>query len=313
MAQTSYPLPPNRVVTDAEYERLTRTSGADGILGLTSDTPVVYADNSGMQIKVRADKVARLRGFAWESGDTDFTKTVTSNASGSTRVDLVVLRLTRSTWAVTIEVRAGSPGSGAPSPVTDLGSTGVYEIGIATVTVPSGASSITAGNVTWRGWYVGEDGQIMCTSGTRPPHQANRRIWETDTGRGLISTGSDWLVTYEDTGWLAVPMLAGWTTDEFAVARYRRRNGQVSAVFGARRTGGALSSGTNTNAGQLPVGFRPAYDLRTVVALNISGYPTGIGALGTDGVFQLTEYANQIPTGRWIYFPPLSYPVNVTA
>ena len=33
---------------------------------------------------------------------------------------------------------------------------------------------------------------VVCTSGTRPGHQAGRRIYETDTGRTLVSDGTAW-------------------------------------------------------------------------------------------------------------------------
>lgn len=129
----------------------------DGIVGTIADTTAVYADSTGMQVKIRSGKIATVHGHGWYSGSSDFTKTVTANASGSARVDLVVLRLSRSTWAITAEVKAGTPGSGVPPSLTQDAATtgaGVWEIPLATVAVANGAVTIAAGNVTNAQQYV---------------------------------------------------------------------------------------------------------------------------------------------------------------
>lgn len=156
MAQSSWPSPDNsRVVNDFQYERLAVSYGPQaGLVGSPADTALVYGDSTGMQIKVRADRYAVIRGYEWWSGSSEFTKAISANASGSTRTDLVVLRLTRSSWNVTIEIVAGTPGAGAPAVTQNVANSGVWELPIATVTVTSGASTIAAGNVTWLGVYL---------------------------------------------------------------------------------------------------------------------------------------------------------------
>lgn len=160
MAQSSWPSPTtSRVVDDSQYERLGLSySGQGGLIGSPADTNLVYGDSTGMQVKVRADRYAYIRGYEWWSGATEFTKAIGANASGSTRVDLIVLRLSRTTWNVTIEVVAGTPGAGAPAVTQNTGTTGVWELPLATVSVAPSASTITAGNVTFLGVYLGSDG-----------------------------------------------------------------------------------------------------------------------------------------------------------
>lgn len=158
MAESSWPtVAGGRSITDIQWEEMAAGFAASGVIGAPTDTPVIYADSTGMQIKVRANKLALVSGNGWTSGPTEFTKAIGSNGTGSTRIDLVVLRLTRSTRTVTVEVRAGSPGSGVPAAVQDsmLTGTGIWELPLAQVTVAAGASTIAAGNVVSVAKYIG--------------------------------------------------------------------------------------------------------------------------------------------------------------
>lgn len=246
-----------RAVSDTELEQLFHPQAGDGLVGSPADADLVYADNSGMNVKIRANRLAIVRGRLYDSGTSDITKTITANASGLTRVDLVVLRLTRATSAITEEVRAGAPGAGAPTATTDLGTTGVYEIPLATITVPSGDTAIGSSQVTALAWYLGEQ-PIVCTSATRPPHSPGQRIVETDTGRSYESIGSTWRVAYEDTGLVSLPAATGWTSNGTRTA-YQRRNGITYLTVDNTRSGTAVS-GAPSVMGVLPAGFRPTTD-----------------------------------------------------
>ncbi len=166
MAESSWPSPSNgRVIDDSQYEKLGIAFGPRaGVVGDYTNPQLVYGDSTGMQIKIAADRYALVRGHMWWSGSTIFTKSISANASGSTRTDLVVLRLSRTTWDVTVVVINGTPGAGAPSPTQDLSTTGSFDLPLATVTVASGASTITAGNVTYVASHVGADGNLRVPS-----------------------------------------------------------------------------------------------------------------------------------------------------
>jgi hypothetical protein len=170
VAESSWPSPSNgRVIDDSSYEKVALSYGPDGgIVGDFTSPQLVSGDSSGMQVKVAADRYALVRGHEWWSGSTIFTKAIGANASGSTRTDLVVLRLSRTTWDVTVTVIAGTPGSGAPAPVQNLGTTGSFDLPLATVTVASGASTVSAGNVTYVAPHLTPDG-----SGYRTPTVAS--------------------------------------------------------------------------------------------------------------------------------------------
>lgn len=203
MADDSWPSPLHNsgAVTEPEYESLVVPYTATGVYGATSDTAVVYADSSGRQVKVRANKYAVVRGFFWTSGTSETTLAIGANSSGSTRTDLVVLRLDRSTWNVRVVVKAGIPGSGAPALTQTFGSSGVYEFALAVVTVPNGAATTTAGQCVNVAMYI-ESPAVVPTHASYQPQSADgmRRFWQ---GRREVYRNSGWR---PETGWQYVTL-----------------------------------------------------------------------------------------------------------
>lgn len=193
MAQSSWPDPANsHLVTDQQYERMVAPQRVDGIQGDPTDAPVVSADGSGMSVFLAANRYAHVHGHAWTSGSTTVTLTITSNTSGSTRVDLVVLGYSRSTYEVSAYVKAGTPGSGAPALQVDAGDTGIYEIPLAEVTVLNGAASITSDKVKIRHWYVRPDGAASAGSDTRPVNVPLGYL-TSEAGDKLAWSGTRWV------------------------------------------------------------------------------------------------------------------------
>ncbi|MBF9135332.1 hypothetical protein I0C86_41515 [Plantactinospora sp. S1510] len=295
MASNSYPRPDYNggEVTELLYERLVGPQAVDGVIGHPGDPAAVFADGSGTRtVKVRADKRALLRGFAYESGSSDIPIELPANTSGTTRVDLIVLRLTRSTWRIQEAYVQGTPGAGAPNGTYNTGDTGVYDLPLAEVTVAHNATTLAASTVTPVAWTVGVDGQIRCTSTTMPPHEVGRRVWQTDTARGLISSGSSWLVYAEETGESTMSLASGFTASNNHI---KRRNGWVLCELTVRRTAAIIPANTNVQVATVPAGYRPpfliqtngvvpsgnqvvAFTISTAGAVVINSGPTGINA-----------------------------------
>jgi len=214
VAQSSWPSPDTaRVVNDSQYERLALSYGPGaGLVGSPALSSLVYGDSTGMQFKVAADRYAVVRGYEWWSGASIFTKVVAANSSGSTRIDLIVLRLSRTTWNVTVEIITGTPGAGvAPNPTQNTGSTGVWELPIGTVTVANNASTITAANVTFIGLYLAGDGRgyIAANTAALPyvPHPFEGQMVP------VIATGQEYRRTAAGL-WVAPVLSALKTADE---------------------------------------------------------------------------------------------------
>lgn len=262
MSQASWPSPnhgaPARAVTDAEYPHLA-PAAADGIFPDTSD--LVYANSSGMQVNVRANRYALVRGHAWSSGNAEFTVPIAANSSGSTRVDTIVLRLDKSTWDVTIAARQGSPGAGAPTLQRDSGDSGLWEIPVCDVTVPNGAASIAAGNVKQRPLL--QAGSNRCCSAITDIQStlvAGDIVYETSTGRWIGWNGSAGQVLFQDTGWLSLTITnSAWTPSVSCVGR--ALNGWATLRVGVKRQNSTFSK--NDASGSplltLPAALRPTW------------------------------------------------------
>jgi hypothetical protein len=172
VAESSWPSPGNgRVVDDVQYEKLGISTGpSGGVYGDFTNPQLVFADSTGMQVKIASDRYALVRGHVWWSGSSTLTKTIASNSSGSTRVDLVVLQLSRTTWDATIVIVQGTPGAGPPNSTKDLGTTGIFQVVLAQVTVANSASTITAGNVTYVATHIGTNEQLRAPSVAALPY-----------------------------------------------------------------------------------------------------------------------------------------------
>jgi len=254
VAQDSWPSPAHngRAVTDTEYEKIAARFSGDGVYGDPSDLAVVTV-GIGLSVDLRANVYASVRGHAWTSGTTAVNLPVPVNSGSSVRTDRVVLQLDRAAWTVRAVVKPGTPGGGAPALTQDSGDTGVYEVPLATVTVAPGATTVA---VTRGELYVGVRIRPS-TSTTRNPTPARGEMcFETDTRRVRVWTGNSWTGLFDDSGVVAVnATVAGWNATYDSVLQ--KRNGNVHLRLGAfQRTGGALSSASES---RLPALIPAAY------------------------------------------------------
>jgi hypothetical protein len=237
VAESSWPtIAAGRAVTDDQYELMAAGYATDGVIGQWTDPTPVYADSSGRQVKIRANFTALVGGHGYSSGTSDTIKSIAANSSGSTRIDLIVLRLTRSTMAVTSEVKAGTPGAGVPPALTRdaRGSgTGVWEIPIGQVTVANGAATLAAGTVTNIAWYSRMGTVATLSTSTLQP-EVSIYPWRqfTDTG-----------VRYESISgaWRAHPWQTAWG---IIGGRRYQSNTTVAGPIGLTEAVGNIQSGT---------------------------------------------------------------------
>lgn len=308
MASNSYPHPDHNggSLTPLEHERLVHRQAPDGVLGLPTDAAPVFADGTGTRtVKIRAGTRALVRGKLYEAGPVDIPVELEANTSGSTRTDLVVLRLDRNDGHRVREgYRKGIPGQGVPTLTTDESAT-VYEFPLSAVTVASGATSLAADKATRKCWYLNDDGLIVVGDGAEyPPHHMGRELWDRNIRKLLVSDGaSRWLTVQEDSDFVAVPANVGWGS---GTARLRARNGYVTCRVEMTRTGGELAAGTDTNICTIPVGYRPLENVPLV------GYNDGAhlmrGFAQTNGLIRLTNYANTLQSGSVVTFHQAIWP-----
>lgn len=207
MASSTWPDGTPRTVDDNEYEILGAAWSTDGVVGSPADTPVVYADSSGMQVKLRSGKYAVVHGKGWYSGTSDITKTITANSSGQPRIDLVVLGLDRATQLVTEYVKTGTASSTPQPPALQrdaAGSgTGKWEIPLARVAVANAAATVSAGNVTPVAPWIGT-GQLIL-----PDVASLDRVWTPTPGTTAI-VGQDLYLYTAANGWRPAHWNTSW-------------------------------------------------------------------------------------------------------
>ena len=303
MSEASWPSPdhgtPARAVTDAEYPHLSPWS-ADGVFQSSSD--VVYANSSGLEVHVRAGKYAIVQGHAWSSGSTEFAVSVTANSSGSTRVDTVVLRLDRSTWNVTVSVRQGTPGAGAPALVRNTGDTGLWEIPVADVTVDNGVSVIASGKVSSRPLL--QSGAIRpCSVITdiQSTLAVGDLVFEASTGRwiGWTSSGAS-VLAGQDTGFSNLPISGNWAAGSFT-PQIRSRGGWVYLRGSINRTVNTLaSSDTNSPIGTIPAAYRPSGTHNWASVTSSMGH-VRLQVDYATGALAIVDLSADIPVGRVVY------------
>lgn len=320
MAYQSWPNTPHnsRAVTLYEHEQLASAGLSDGLTGF-GGAAAVFADSTGLQAKIPQGTTAWSRGTVFETTSLT-TVTVGPNTSGSTRVDLLVLRLSRPSYVMDPFVIAGTPGAAAPLPVRDdnFDGSGNWDTPLAELTVLNGATSITAAQVKLRGWYLSPDGVILCTDTTRPPSFMGRTIRETNTGRVLESNGSLWSVRFEDTGWQAIPPGSGWSASGFC--RARRHNGTTFLLLHFTRTGAALNAGDDSVMGGLTgtmgtldgTAYRPDTGQNLFFTGKISGGSEVRGFIATNGAITIDDYQQAFNTGSvFTQSAPVAYPSTV--
>lgn len=132
----------NGIATEAEWSVYIRAVLTSGVLLGELNLLEPYGDGGGMQVKFKTGQTF-LRGFAGRWTGADAVVPVTANASGQTRIDLLVTRVNLTLQKVQADVKPGTPGVNPSPPALQQDDT-IWEEPLAQITVPTGATSITA-------------------------------------------------------------------------------------------------------------------------------------------------------------------------
>jgi hypothetical protein len=127
------------------------TMGRDGVLKGNGLDLEVFGDSSGMQVKVRTGE-CWIRGH-W--GEVTSTKTITLTAAHATlsRIDRAILRCDFSDNNIELDVLAGTAASSPVAPAVTQDSS-IWEVSLATISVPATDTSIGSNQVTDARFYA---------------------------------------------------------------------------------------------------------------------------------------------------------------
>lgn len=309
MAELSYPTSGGGSVTDTKYEQLIGQYGPSGLVGdYNASQKLVYADSTGRQIKIRANRAAIVRGFRWETDSAGLTVPIAANSSGQLRYDRVVLRLDRSTWTVSLVVIQGQPSASPSNPdyYQQEGPTGYWDLRLARVAVASGAVTIAAGDVQHQAFHIGgwatrgERGWPPATAGYGNfyySYDASRMYTTIDNQYRIIGESGN--ITSQGAG------ASGWDTKWIY---YTRWNGFVYMHGYPLRSGGNLSAGTDSNICTIPSVYRPPNDIFLVAYAGNAAMQCHITA--STGLLRLLGYGIGFNTGAALTIHPVTWPAN---
>jgi hypothetical protein len=253
VAEVSYPTAGGGGVTDVRYEALIGSVLPSGLIGSPALSSLVFADSSGRQVKVQPSRAAMVRGFRWESDGAGITRSIAANASGNPRIDLAVLRLNRNDFTVTFQVIQGTPAASpvAPTVTQNTGSTGVWEMPLAQITVANNATTLAAATVADVSWYLGGT-DLVGTSASFPPVSPGSSFTATDVAKKYDAVGSVWQLTGENGAFTSVAASTGWSGNIY----FRRRNGWTYFQALVTRTGADIPAATDSVIFNVPATFR---------------------------------------------------------
>lgn len=310
MAELSYPTSGGGSVTDSRYEQLAGRYAPSGLLGeFNAAQPLVYADSTGRQIKVRANRAAIVRGFRWETDSAGLTVAVAANASGQPRHDRVVLRLDRATWTVSLQIIQGNPSSSPYTPDyawQETGSTGVWELRLARIYVAPNAVTIAAGDVQNQAFHLGGFNYRGEKNWAPYPVAGGNLFYAHDNARLYAAVGGDHHIVGEAGAMTSQGAGAsGWDTKWIY---YQRWNGSVFFTGLPTRTGGTLSAGTDSTICTIPVVYRPAADMFLVAWAGNAVMRCWIDA--STGQLRLLNYGVNFSSGWTLAIHPVTWPAN---
>jgi hypothetical protein len=186
MAQSSFPFE-NVDTTETEFSQMFRTLNA-GVNGAPTGTELKVTAGTGLQVLVGAGQ-AMVRGHYYIS--TASEALTISTASGSNpRIDSIVLKLDPSSNSVVLEVVTGTPASTPVAPTLTQTDAGVYQYQLATVLVPTSATSVST--ITDTRSFMGSRFGIWSTAGRPTSPYTGQAGYNTTIPQPEYWNGSAW-------------------------------------------------------------------------------------------------------------------------
>ncbi|WNV90321.1 tail fiber domain-containing protein [Umezawaea sp. Da 62-37] len=221
MALSSYPFD-EQATTETQYSALFRELQDSGVVdSATGNGFAVSADAGGMYVDVQPG-FAIVRGHAVLS--TAVERLPVPTADPLARTDRVVLRLDPGQNEIVLEVVKGEPGAGLP-PLTRTDS-GVFEIPLSKVPVPTGATNI--------GTTVPQDDRQF-VSGRVGVWRTETRPSDPRVGRLGLNLGTGRWEWFNGSTWVDLAPVSVWSTIEgkpgtFAPAPHRHHWNDLDGV-----------------------------------------------------------------------------------
>lgn len=153
--QVSYPFSSSPVLTDQQWSKLSQFWVNTGVVKRTLNELEVYADSSGMRVKVRPGQ-AWVKGHFFES-DAEETMSIAAANSTNPRIDYIIARCDWALGNIRLAVLQGEPSVSPEAPALTQ-NTARWEMPLARVTVPANAVTINQAYINdWRNYTIDRD------------------------------------------------------------------------------------------------------------------------------------------------------------
>jgi hypothetical protein len=192
MAQSSFPFE-NIDTTEAEFSQWAGNFQETGVQGSPAGTKLgITVTGSDLNLTIAAGQ-AFIRGHYYIN-TSDLVLAVTS-AGVNTRIDIVVVELDPTANTIVTKIVSGEAVSADPvAPTLTQSATGIYQLPISTLTIPTSTVAITAGMLADTRTFMGNRIGIWTTD-TRP---ANPTAYQTLGYNTTIGSHESW----NGTGWV---------------------------------------------------------------------------------------------------------------
>lgn len=319
MAETSYPVEDGAGVINDTYEALMAQVFGAGRVALSSvgreltdvsASPLIYADSTGRQYKVSANQAYQLHGYRWQSGSDVIVKPLAANTSGKSRIDRAVMRLNRADYTMRVETLQGVAADVpvAPAVTQNWGSTGVWEVPLARITVTSnsgtGLPSIAPANVVEESTWLAPRSELGPSAWRSQTLPLGKWYLETDTGRVWYGSAGGSILVGENGPWTKIGSAGGWASDNVYCQRI---NGLTYFQCTTSLSAPSRAPNSETLICTLPDEFRPVGDLNALALLT----PSQLGRVfieASTGRVELAAFAQTFPQGGGLVIHPVSWP-----
>jgi hypothetical protein len=148
MTETSFPFDAGAGADSyqTQWREMARYWRGSGVFSGVLNALAVYADSSGMQVKVPTGE-AWVDGFKYKN-DAEIILAISAAHATLGRIDRIVLRLDVAAHTLVVAVLAGTPAASPAAPALTQDLTGTYEISLAKITIAAAATNLAAGTVT---------------------------------------------------------------------------------------------------------------------------------------------------------------------
>jgi hypothetical protein len=182
-----YPFPDIDTTAD-QFSRLLRMLQDDGVDDSPGSTSGQVTAGSGFTVNVGRFDRAFLGGVVV---GLDAAGTVTlDNAASQTRIDRIVIRANSNTKSAVVDKLSGTPGVASPAGLTQTPG-GIYEISLATITVPAGAANVVTANIADTRQFTSQRVREHTTATRLTPYKG-RFAYNHTSGKLEVANGSSW-------------------------------------------------------------------------------------------------------------------------